>query len=264
MVGCSAGFCSWVVCVCVGARPTASFLHISMSRKGIILLGGVGQTLRHLSRIQKELYPQLPVLLRPHSLLELVNVRFKHAAVKDRFRRDLDSFPDGAVVHMISSASFFGLHALREWQDERVAGVVCDSIPYRRDPGIGEYRLMQSAGVPEPLCNVAGKVARQLLLSPLFDATEAYTDRYNALQKEPRTFHPRRANLLMAHSTDDAVVPIEEFRDHCAALRASEAWAGHELDVFEGRGPHALMAREDSARFAAAMAGFLGKAGLLA
>lgn len=243
-----------------------------MSRKGVILLGGVGQSLRHLSRIQKELYAgltlpdgrPLPVVARPHSLLELVNVRFKHPAVKDRFRRDLDAFPDGAVVHMISSASFFALSALHSWQDERVAGVICDSIPYRRDPGIGEERLMLSVGVPEPLCSAAGKVARALLLSPLFDATEAYTTNYNRLQRLPRTFHPRQARLLMVHSEDDAVVPVAEFRDHCAALRASGAWAGHELEEFEGKGPHALMAREDSARFAAAVAAFLGKTGLLA
>ena len=237
-----------------------------MSRKGIILLGGVGQTARHLARINKALYSahgQLPVVARAHSLLELVNVRYHHPAVKDRFRRDLDAFPDGVVVHMISSASFFALNALHAWQDERVKGVICDSIPYRREPGIGEYRLMLSAGVPEPLCNAAGKVARALLLSPLFDATEAYTDNYNKSQRNPRTFHPRRANVLMAHSADDAVVPVSEFRDHCKALRASDEWAGHQVDVFEGSGPHALMAREDGARFAAAVAAFLGTSGML-
>lgn len=216
-------------------------------------------------RIQKELYEKhhLPVVARPHSLLELVNVRFKHPAVVDRFRRDLDAFPDGAVVHMISSASFYGLTALHAWRDERVAGVICDSVPYRRDPVIGEYRLMLSAGVPEPLCGVAGKVARALLVSPLFEATEAYTDRYNSYQRDPATFHPRAARVLMAHSEDDAVVPIAEFRDHCGALRASSAWAAHHLHVFEGRGPHALMAREDGARYAAAVAAFLGNCGML-
>ena len=227
--------------------------------RGVILLGGVAMTSRHLARITKTLYPSLPVLSRPHTLLELVNVRFCHPRIRDAFRRDLDSFPDGAIVHMVSSAAFFATRALHEWQDERVRGVICDSVPYRRDPGVGETRLMLSAGVPGPLCRPAGALARSLLLSPLFQATVEYTDRYNALQRDPRTFHPSAPRLLMAHSADDAVVPVEEFRAHVAALRENPEWgAPGALTVFEGRGPHALMAREDGERYAAAVAQFVG------
>ena len=161
-------------------------------KAGVILLGGVAMTSRHLARITQTLYAphHLSVISRPHSLLELVNVRFKHQQVKDAFRRDLDAFPDGAIVHMISGAAFFAHSALHAWRDKRVRGVILDSVPYRRDPGIGETRLMQSAGVPGPLCKPAGALARALLLSPLFEATQAYTDNYNALQRDPLTFHP--------------------------------------------------------------------------
>ena len=211
-----------------------------------------------LDKIATLLYPDLPAVCIPHSLLQLVNIHtFKSNT--EALRNAL--FPGGSIIHILSGSAFFTLgpwHALARVrsEDRPIRGVVVDSVPYDRI----EARLLQVAGLPLPLCAPIGAVARVALQSPLFGATREYTDRYNAAQRHPATFAPV-PHVLVAHSVDDAVIPVREFRTWHADVRARSDWlhagdnaaggdggagpARPRLETYEGVGMHACLARDD-------------------
>jgi hypothetical protein len=235
---------------------------MAAARSGVILLGGVNMTPRHLAKISATLYPALAAAARvraaPHSVLQLVNVRHSFPHREAELRRSLDAFPDGCVVHCVSGSAFFATAALARWRDPRVRGVIMDSVPQLRL----EAPLMRLVGVPGALVGPASALARALLVSPLFDATLAYTDTYSELCAQAGTYGQR---VLFAHSEDDDVVPVTQFRDFYARVAAAKAagaqgWGGTALDVYVGRGKHAAMARDD-AGFAAKVQGFMGECG---
>lgn len=228
-------------------------------KTGVILLGGVNMTARHLAKISGALYPRLAVRAAPHTVFQLVNVRYSFPARDEALRRSLDAFPDGCIVHAVSGSAFFATHALARWGDARVRGVIMDSVPQLRL----EAPLMRLVGVPAPLVAPASALARALLVSPLFDATLAYTDRYNALTREAATYGPR---VLLAHSAEDEVVPLQQFSAFAGEVQAAKAagaggWGATELSVYIGKGKHAAMARDD-AGFAAATRAFLASSGI--
>jgi len=215
-----------------------------MKRKGIILLGGVGMTQRHLDKISNSLYPTITaqgrVRQRPHSILQLVNVRYSFPTRFDELRRSLDFFDGGAIIHTISGSAFFSTRALSEWRDERVKGVILDSVPQLRL----ESSLMKLVGVPAPLVGPASYVARSLLVSPLFEATLDYTDTYSALIRSPTTYGG--AKVMFAHSLEDEVVPHVQFKDFLADVGRTDGWGKSGYTVYEGVGKHAAMARDDA------------------
>ena len=226
---------------------------------GVILLGGVNMTERHLAKISGALYPRLAVRSRAHTVFQLVNVRHSFPAREAELRRSLDAFPDGCIIHAVSGSAFFAAHALAKWGDARVRGVVLDSVPQLRL----EASLVRLVGVPAPLVAPTSALARALLVSPLFDATLAYTDRYNALTREAATYGPR---VLLAHSAEDEVVPLQQFSAFAGEVQAAKAagaggWGATELSVYIGKGKHAAMARDD-AGFAAATRAFLASSGI--
>jgi len=226
---------------------------------GVVLLGGVGMHARALAKVAQNVYPGLAHRAHVHSLLELVNVRGAHAANAAALARSLDAFPGGAVLHIFSGAAFFAVPALAAARDARVRAVVLDSIPFTRR----EAKLMRVAGVPAPLCAPAGALARALLTSSLFGATEDFTDRYFSLLAAPETFAPA-SRVLVACSADDEITPAAEARDFAARARA--AWAARpgapRLDAYEGAGKHACLARDDAAAFAPAVREFLRGSGV--
>jgi hypothetical protein len=187
-------------------------------------------------------------------MLQLVSVRGSHAANTDALRRSLDAFPGGAVVHIFSGSAFFAVPALAAWRDERVRAVCLDSVPFARR----EAKLMRVAGVPAALCAPAGAIARAVLTSSFLGATVAFTDRYFELLADASTFAPA-SRVLVACSADDAITPIDEARSFAAAAR--DAWLAHPgaptLTHYEGAGKHACLARDDVARFAPAVRGWL-------
>ena len=98
-------------------------------------------------------------------------------------------------------------------------------------------------GLPKPLRTPVSALARAVLTSPLFDATIARTDTYNALLCDPATFRPG-GHALMAHSEADGLVPVAEFRASTSELR--RRWGGEKgLVVYEGKGRHAALGWDD-------------------
>jgi len=206
----------------------------------VILLGGLGMKPRALEKTATALYPSLSVQSYTHSLNELVNVSFCFAANQARLVRALkDAGPGGAIVHVFSGAAFYSLMAMRDWgaaavasgavsahPSARIRGVVLDSIPYKRV----ESKLLEAANVPAALAPAVGALAARLLVSPLFGATVALTDAYERLQRAPSTFaFTGGRRVLVAHSVDDAIVPVSEFRSYVGDLHPATGWrpAGH-------------------------------------
>lgn len=265
-----------------GRRAAASAgVHSSAhapAASGVVVLGGLMMKQRALEKIAATLYPDLPAAILPHSLLQLVNVH-TFARNTDVLRRAL--FPGGTILHILSGSAFFTcgpFHALAQVRsDDRIRGIVLDSVPHERI----EERLLQVAGVPRVLCPPLGALASVVLTSPLFGATRAYTDAYNVAQRDPATFAPV-GHVLAAHSVDDAVIPVREFRAWRDDVRARSDWVHAEegaaegasaarggnsvgaggsaspaparvrLTTYEGKGMHAGLARDDPA-FAAAV-----------
>lgn len=246
----------------------------------VILLGGLGMKPRALEKTAAALYPSLSVQQYTHSLNELVNVSFRFPSVQQRFAAALaDAGPGGAIVHVFSGAAFFSLLALRDWSAaaaaaggqhplaSRIRGVVLDSIPYKRV----ESKLMAAVRVPSVLVPAATALASRLLVSPLFGATVALTDEYQAAQRAAATFACTGGRrVLVAHSAEDAIVSVGEFHSYVGSLRSAPGWrpasqpgaasqpAGRgadgavhhrdvHFDVFEGRGRHAAMVLDDEA-----------------
>ena len=225
---------------------------------GAIILGGLGMTQRALDKIGAALYPEAATSRFTHNLHQIVGVNFRFAQNRARVEAALAaSGPGGAVLHVHSGAAFFAVLALQHWAGRpgegpasRIRGVVLDSVPYLRI----ERQLMVAAKVPPPLLPLATALVSRLLVSPAVGATVAVTDGYNAAQREARTFAPAR-RVLVAHSADDVIVPVEQFREHVAAIRARDDWfeAGKsrpdgtaaEFAVYEGRGRHAAMLLDD-------------------
>ena len=237
---------------------------MATAKTGIVLLGGVGMTARHLAKICSTLYPHLASATpsrahaRQHSVVQLVNAN-GFPALEDRLRRSLDEFSGGCIVHSVSGSAFFATAALAKWKDERVRGVIFDSIPQLRL----EAPLLRLLGVPTPLLAPASALARAVLVSPLFNATLQYTDNYSELIRQPAAFGPR---VLYAHSSEDEVVPMQQFSDFCKDLKAgqgSSSWGSTRVDLYVGKGKHAAMARDD-AGFAAAVKAFLADSGCFA
>ena len=251
------------------AAPLDTTAHPS-----VILLGGLGMKPRALEKTAAALYPSLSVQQYTHSLNELVNVSFHFPTIQKRFSSALfDAGPGGAIVHVFSGAAFFSLLALRDWSAaaaaaggqhplaSRIRGVVLDSIPYKRV----ESKLMAAVRVPSVLVPAATALASRLLVSPLFGATVALTDEYQAAQRAAATFACTGGRrVLVAHSAEDAIVSVGEFHSYVGSLRSAPGWrpasqpagrgadgAAHprdvHFDVFEGRGRHAAMVLDDEA-----------------
>jgi hypothetical protein len=226
---------------------------------------------KNLQRVAKTLYPGLRATMFTHSLNEIVNVNFKFVGNTARLAAALaDAGSGGAILHVFSGSAFFSVLALRDWAAAQAActvqapaspsrhlrGVVLDSIPYDRV----ERQLLEAARCPRPLQDVAARLAASLLVSRAFGATVALTDAYNVAQAEPSTFAAAR-RVLLAHSADDGVVPVDQFRRFAASLAARRGGGWHpagagapppgavELTVFEGVGRHAAMVLDDEARY---------------
>jgi hypothetical protein len=193
-------------------------------------------TTRHLERIKQTLYPALQATTQPHSILELVNVHYSFPARFDHLRGALDKYSDGCILHIISGSAYFSTRVLAEGEDERIKGVIIDSVPQKRV----ERNLLRLVGVPQPLLGPCSALTRALLVSPLFGATLEYTDRYSEIIRTPATYG--KAKVLLAHSTEDDVVPIEQFRDFARDLEGRKKEG---LTVYTGVGKHAAMARDD-------------------
>ena len=227
---------------------------------------------RALDKVAAALYPGAPTQRFTHSLNDIVNVNYRFASSTARLAAALHaSGPGGAIVHVFSGAAFFSVLALRSWAAAgagaggpaaRIRGIVLDSVPYMRI----ERQLMVAAKVPALLAPTATMLASRLLVSPLFGATVAVTDGYNDAQLDARTFGA--AKVLVAHSADDDVVPVGQFRDYVAALRRREGWAeAHagaaaavaqrpaaaavHFTAFEGKGRHAAMVLDDASYISA-------------
>lgn len=232
----------------------------------VIILGGLNMKEKALQRVAKTLYPGLRAATYTHTLNQIVNVNYKFPANTDRLAAALaGAGPGGAILHIFSGAAFFSVLALRDWAASpapaasparHLRGVVLDSIPFDRV----ERQLMVAARVPRPLQGVAARLAASVLVSRAFGATVALTDAYNVAQAQPRTFAAAR-RVLLAHSADDDVVPVGQFRRFAAALAARRGDGWHpagagapppgavELTVFEGVGRHAAMVLDDEARY---------------
>lgn len=218
-------------------------------KRGVILLGGVNMTTRHLERIKTSLYPSLPATTQPHSILELVNVNYSFPARFDHLRRALDKYSDGCILHIISGSAYFSTRLLADGgQDERIKGVIIDSVPQVRI----ERNLLRLVGLPKPLLGPCSALTRALLVSPLFGATMEYTDRYSAIIRDPSTYG--KAKVLLAHSKEDDVVPYEQFQDFVGDLEGRKKEG---LTVYRGVGKHAAMARDDEG-YAKAVKAFVG------
>ena len=245
----------------------------------VIILGGLNMKTRALDKVAAALYPNTATQRFTHSLNDIVNVNYRFADNTARLAAALQaSGPGGAIVHVFSGAAFFSVLALRGWAAAgdrgggpaaRIRGIVLDSVPYMRI----ERQLMVAAKVPSLLAPTATMLASLLLVSPLFGATVAVTDSYNDAQLDARNFSAAR-KVLVAHSVDDDVVPVGQFRDYVATLRRSECWvetppagaqagaraadaraagtpatgsraAAVDFTVFEGKGRHAAMVLDD-------------------
>ena len=243
----------------------------------VVLLGGLNMHPRALERVAGALYPGLATQRLTHSLNDLVNVNWRFARNRARLAAALApaaAGPGGAVVHVFSGAAYFTVLALQAWGEAaaaagssepnpaaRIRGIVMDSVPYERV----ERQLMVAARVPSPLIPAATALASRLLVSPAFGATVAITDGYNAAQLDARTYSRTAARrLLVAHSADDDVVAVAEFRAFVAVLADRPGWhmarepaaqpppAGSiEVTSFEGVGRHAAMVLDDTERYAA-------------
>jgi hypothetical protein len=224
---------------------------MAAAKTGVILLGGVNMTQRHLGKIASALYPSLCVHSRPHSVVQLVNVRYSFPKREDELRRSLDAFPDGCVVHSVSGSAYFVTAALSKWKDERVRGIILDSVPQVRL----EASLLRLLGMPAPLVKPAAALTRAVLVSPLFDATLEYTDRYSAITRDPGQLGAPR--VLYAHSEEDEVVPVQQFQDFWGQVKKDQV----NVECYLGKGKHAAMARDDVG-FRAKVQEFLASAGL--
>jgi len=242
----------------------------------VILLGGLGMTARHLEKSAAALYPGARAQVITHTLNDIVNVNYRFPANTAQLAAALEpgaAGPGGAIVHVFSGSAFFVVFALQKWAgagpSARIRGLVLDSVPYLRV----ERELMKAAKVPRLLWPVATALASRLLVSPLFGATVERTDAYNVAQLDPRIGAPSH-RVLVAHSADDEIVPVGQFREYTDALRQTPGWrvrqagdadpagsataasAPSAVDVltFEGRGRHAAMVRDDPAYIAAVQA----------
>lgn len=222
--------------------------------RGVVILGGVAMKERALARVASTLYPGLPATLIPHGLFQLVNVRGAFAANTDALARAIDANKGGSIVHIFSGSAFFSVPALAKWKDERVKGVILDSIPFERR----EKKLMRVAGLPEALCGPAGAVARAILVSKFVGATIEYTDMYFSALADARTFSPA-SRVMVACSKDDVITPVEDAQKFFST--AEKAWQAQPgaptLSAYWGVGSHALMARDDAAGMGAAVRDFL-------
>ena len=206
-------------------------------------------TARHLQRIQQSLYPTLQATTQPHSILQLVNVNYSFNARFDHLRRAIDKYSDGCILHIISGSAYFSTRFLAErGGDERIKGVILDSVPQVRI----ERNLLRLVGIPKPLLGPCSALTRALLVSPLFGATLEYTDRYSEIIRSAETYG--KAKVLLAHSTEDDVVPIQQFQDF---VRDLEGRKKEGLTVYTGVGKHAAMARDDE-KYAKAVKEFVG------
>ncbi len=232
----------------------------------VIILGGLNMKEKALQRVARTLYPGLRTTMYTHTLNQIVNVNYQFPSNTARLIAALsDAGPGGAILHVFSGAAFYSVLALRDWAAtlapaaspaRHLRGIVLDSIPFDRV----ERQLMVAARVPRPLQGAAAKLAASVLVSRAFGATVALTDAYNVAQAQPRTFAAAR-RVLLAHSADDDVVPVEQFRrfKDVLAARRGDGWhpAGDgapppgavELTVFEGVGRHAAMVLDDEARY---------------
>lgn len=224
-----------------------------MSR-GVVILGGVAMKSRALTKVASTLYPGLPSTVIPHGLFQLVNVRGAFASNADALARAIDAYPGGSIVHIFSGSAFFSVPALAKWKDERVKGVVLDSIPFERR----EKKLMRVAGLPDALCDPAGAVARAILISKFVGATIEYTDNYFSLLADARTFAPA-SRVMVACSKDDVITPIDDAQKFYAT--AEKSWRtlsnAPKISSYWGSGSHALMARDDASGMGTAMRDWL-------
>ena len=254
------------------APPGGARLPLDLTAPpSVVILGGLAMQQRALEKTAAALYPALAVRgLLTHSLNQIVNVNWAFAANRARLASVLEGAgPGGAIVHVFSGAAFFSLLALRDWSSavaaaggpatpaSRIRGVVLDSIPYKRV----ESNLMAAAQVPPMLVPAATALASRVLVSPLIGATVALTDDYNRVQRTATTFACTGGRrVLVAHSAEDAIVPVSEFREYVGSLQSTPGWrlasqpAAHaaadgaaavRLDVFEGKGRHAAMVLGD-------------------
>ena len=235
----------------------------------VIVLGGLGMKERALEKVTQVLYPTLAAQRFPHTLHQIVNVRFSFPSNIARLQHALENAgPGGAILHIFSGAAFFSVTALREWgaaaavgsttPASRIRGLVLDSIPYKRV----ELKLMEVAKVPPFLVPAALALASRLLVSPAVGATVALTDAYQEAQLDARTFSCTGGRrVLVAHSADDVIVPVEQYQAYVAALQGREGWetskvaaprepsaapGSVELTTYEGRGRHAALVLDDS------------------
>ena len=241
----------------------------------VIVLGGLGMSQRALEKVTQALYPSLTAHRFTHSLHEIVGVRTKFLANTARLTDALESAgPGGAIVHIFSGAAFFSVLALRKWGAAAAAGastpaalirgVVLDSVPYKRI----ESNLMAAARVPSFLIPAATALASRLLVSPAIGATVALTDDYQDAQRDARTFACTGGrHVLVAHSREDVIVPVDQYNAYIAALQGREGWrstsqeapGAHgdvQLTTYEGKGRHAALVLDD-ASYADAVRGWV-------
>lgn len=220
----------------------------------VVLLGGLGMHARALAKIAATLYPNSPAALHAHSLLDLVSPPRAHARLAAAAFSSLAAFPGGAILHVTSGSAFFAV-ASGLVGAPNVRGVVLDSIPFARR----EHKLLRVLGVPSALATPLGGAVRALLTSPLIGATMAHTDAYFATLARADTWKGRP--VLVATSADDVITPAADAREWAAARKAAWGAAG-QLDVYEGTGKHACMARDDAASFSAAVREWAARTGV--
>lgn len=209
--------------------------------------------LRALGKIASALYPNLPAKLHAHSMNQLCNTNtFK--ANEEALERSLDAFPDGVALHMVSGSAFYCITAMGNGTLKRhnIKTVCLDSIPFARS----EARLMRTAGVPKLLCAPLAIIARSILHLDMFGATDAYTDHYFGLLDDFRTFGTA-SRVLVACSTDDFITPIDDATQYAARVggkwaetnAAAAATKTPTMTMYEGKGPHACMTKDDPINF---------------